>query len=1251
MNTKEYIIAYAIERLKKAIFWLKGKAKRQENSVISLAPKVLTEVGDIKVIQPYLDELESSLETSDLTNIAVAGTYGSGKSTIIKTFQYLHPEYEYLNISLASFNENEENGKKLSSKEEVISRENEEEIPLLKAKKGIEQYSFNTCLERRLEISILQQIFYHVKPSEIPDSRFKRIKNNKWWQLLLTSLSIIIWLISVIILFKFDYIDKLNPSLWSFPFKLSWITFLSFACFFAGVGFFTKYVVRLFSNSKINKFSIRGELELGDNIDKSVFNEHLEEILYFFERTLYNVVIIEDLDRFDTTDIFTKLRELNILLNTSKLIKRDVNFIYAIKDELFTDKNERVKFFDYIIPIIPFINASNAGVKLNELVKKRRLDNALTSDFIQDIVSFIDDIDMRLLINIFHEFCIYRENIPVENQDNLFAMIVYKNMYPDDFGKLSKHSGFLYNFVSNKNKYISELSEVCEKEIKRIESKINDIDKGRITSVQELRTMYLFKLQIQIPGITAIYIDNQKIGLIRFLEDEYFTRLLEYEKSQIKYDSYGYGLRSSSVTFASIAGSVSPIPYKEREELVLGKADNTVDKLRREIMQLKNKKKEIESKSLQELFQEIDIEPYLEGFSNNQMMRTLLINGYLNEDYEDYISLFHEGNTTRADETFKRKIKSGKASPFDYQLSEKIGNLIKEIPEKYFKREVILNFNLLDFLSDNISQYKAFYSDIMSILSNEKDNSIEFIEEYIERGRNLPLFVKSISHSWSNWWYYYMSKYEIHDEKLKKYLRLIIEYADEADILLLNVDSKLSEYISTLHDFISLIGNLEESKVRNLISKLNIKFKQLASPDAVTKSLFNYMYENDFYEINDENISIILFAHNNSIDKQSLVELNYSTISDSGCKFLIDYIEKDITIYINKVFLRLEKNTKEKESSIISLLNKVGLSIAIKTDVVLKQEILITDISSVPDNEVQQMLINKNKIAVTWRNVYLYYKTLQEGSDLDEVLVEYLNKKDNSILLSEQAIGTELKGQLEDVIKSFSLKIIGCNELKYENYIKLIKSTPYRWNRLNFENLDEDKVEWMVNNRFLVFTVDNFNKLKKKFPEECIIFMEEQLSEMFSIFKQIELDKNDILSLLKSTKITANNKIEIINSIDDRFIIENGDIAELTCNALVASKKTISLTFDVIKSLLNSSSTKENKVKLLNKRVEGLQNSQLQDLTEQLGCNYQKLFKKRNKPIFANTEYNKTLFNYLQDRGLIRRYEKYKDDLRVFANY
>ena len=149
--------------------------------------------------------------------------------------------------------------------------------------------------------------------------------------------------------------------------------------------------------SKLNFQNI--EIQVAEKVDKSILNNHLDEILYFFGETKYNVVIIEDLDRFQQTEIFTKLREINLLINNSKAINREVVFVYAVRDEMFTD-DDRVKFFDFIIPVIPVINFSNSNVQLANAVKN--LGYQISSDLINQIAYYIDD--MRLLYNIVNEY-------------------------------------------------------------------------------------------------------------------------------------------------------------------------------------------------------------------------------------------------------------------------------------------------------------------------------------------------------------------------------------------------------------------------------------------------------------------------------------------------------------------------------------------------------------------------------------------------------------------------------------------------------------------------------------------------------------------------------------------------------------------------------------------------------------------------------------------------------------------------------
>lgn len=305
-----------LKRLRYSFKQIFFEEEERPKSISSLSAKVLKSKKEIDKIQPYLDRLYRALSSHGVTNIALTGTYGSGKSTVIKTFQDIYKtedpnnDFEYLNISLASFKDEIIEGEEDKSKENRIEKGKPKEKNLKKSNiEPSEQRLKN--FERLLEVSILQQMIYHVKPSRIPDSRFKRIVNLTKTKLIVTALCFVIWLISAFSMWQFNVFNKINPFTWTFAIKdLDLTSIIVISVFLGGLANIIYRLIRTFGNSRISKISIKGELELGENVDKSILNQHLDEIIYFFQKTKFNVVVIEDLDRFRDTEIFTKLQKL-----------------------------------------------------------------------------------------------------------------------------------------------------------------------------------------------------------------------------------------------------------------------------------------------------------------------------------------------------------------------------------------------------------------------------------------------------------------------------------------------------------------------------------------------------------------------------------------------------------------------------------------------------------------------------------------------------------------------------------------------------------------------------------------------------------------------------------------------------------------------------------------------------------------------------------------------------------------------------
>ena len=146
----------------------------------------------------------------------------------------------------------------------------------------------------------------------------------------------------------------------------------------------------------------KSQIELVENDneqrdEKVKFDKYMDEIIYLFEKSKIDILVIEDLDRLEDVKIFYELRQINFMVN-KKIGTKKIRFIYMVRDELFKKSEERIKFFDIIIPIVPVMDNSNSYDLLKKLMGKEWL-NKLDKSYLKMICVYIRD--YRTLKNIF----------------------------------------------------------------------------------------------------------------------------------------------------------------------------------------------------------------------------------------------------------------------------------------------------------------------------------------------------------------------------------------------------------------------------------------------------------------------------------------------------------------------------------------------------------------------------------------------------------------------------------------------------------------------------------------------------------------------------------------------------------------------------------------------------------------------------------------------------------------------------------
>jgi hypothetical protein len=395
-------------------------------------------------------------------NIALAGHYGSGKSSVILGVQegLDARDIKWVNLSLSSLGtDNTKRGR-------------------------VQEDGTLAPLTNLIQKEIVKQLLYRKAPKDMPGSRYFRIDSFRTGRAVQWAIAAGAGVFALAVLLGLvGRVEKVAPRwLANGP---SWAPWAAVGLLGVFAGLLCFLALRGLQNPiKVDSISAGGAAVSLSAKENSYFDEYLDEIVYFFQQTKTQVAIFEDLDRFKDPHIFETLRELNTVLNNSEQVKsRPVKFVYAVRDSIFEQLDvastgttedasseaepsgsepgtrapvvaigdlalrasaqesipsaNRTKFFDLVVPMVPFLTHRSARDLLAEEFKTSpQRPSAAVINLIGGHRALTD---MRLIRNIRNEFEIYRASVLSEHglqgltANRLFAMVVYKNTHLEDF--------------------------------------------------------------------------------------------------------------------------------------------------------------------------------------------------------------------------------------------------------------------------------------------------------------------------------------------------------------------------------------------------------------------------------------------------------------------------------------------------------------------------------------------------------------------------------------------------------------------------------------------------------------------------------------------------------------------------------------------------------------------------------------------------------------------------------------------------
>lgn len=1042
----------------------------------------------------YEKLLDEVMVSDNYCNIALTGGYGAGKSTILSTYEDEH-KWNTIHISLAKLNDEE---------------------------------------TENVQAKLINQIIHQIEPKLIPQTQFKVKKIVSWTKVAVITILLFLFIASVIYLFKVPSAQIPNNSkiscyeiFWHYRINIVMLV-TALGSFFILLGFIVNAQLKrpLIKSIHMDKSQIElVEKENEQTDEKEKFDKYMDEIIYLFEKSGVDILVIEDLDRLEDVKIFYELRQINYLVNRrleKRKKKRKIRFIYMIRDELFKKSEERTKFFDIIIPVVPVIDNSNSYDLLKKMMGIKWLEK-LDGAYLKMICMYIHD--YRILKNIFNEFQVYYAQLRIEEYSyvpmKLFAMITYKNLWPADFAKLQQGKGNVYEALKSIEEVRKNRSEALEDEIKELQCEMATMQSEVIKNIDELDALYFEKELYpnnNVPGCYVIdgkseHTFNSRVDFIRALKNSNnvtWHRQGYTSKVPISKDRIVKGFEELNLNDEYVA----------RKKKIQEQNEHGTTNIERRIQEKREKKEKINAAGFKELTGDGIPEIFAHLFTNEtELIKIFVQDEMIAEDYASYMTYFYPYSISNEELRYLNKVFSRindmEQSEMMIQHPELVIEYLKPndwdsvaLPNKSLFKHMVLTQS--EFLPKAILNLKKHTNDKFAIL---------MIRE-LEREKNLSVWINQLIELWDDFIENLLNNSKWSQSEVFDNLLLILEHLDEKRI----PKQFVCNYLHTMEEVLVKKCN---SRIISILEDVGYKFTNISQlPVEMGKKI----YLLDLYQINKQNIDFILQNYYD-IKQEDIYTMNYTMIASNEEESLTSYVKDNLETYIREVYMPYCAGQSIETDAVVGFLNHPNVSMECKLCLCAEMSNILENIDEVNSLEVKQEILKNRKMEFNRINIISIWKDTEIISNELYEFLQYFYKN-STCQLSFSFAKKYFNETSEEHPKSIKLvnQLLDLEGMG-KAYNNLVHDIGIQFTGLSTISWNEEQLEAIVGTRIILVTEKNL-LLMRKLENKNIFYkwVSKQIYGYLKLMEKEELRKEEELqTLITLDNISDDMKIECIN--------------------------------------------------------------------------------------------------------------------------
>ena len=1183
----------------------------------------------------YVEELCAAIRNPSIRNIALSGGYGVGKSSILKRIAELNSR-NAIELSFSTL------------------------APILPTEDGVPLQA--TTPTNQIQQEIVKQLLYREAPEKTPGSRFRRIERFSWMRE--TILSVVLGATFSAALLLSGWTAKISAAFPRLDVNTPWDHLFSF---FAGAFVFLLLRRAYYGRIDVKQVTAGAATVTLDEKSVSYFDQYLDEIVYFFEVSKTKIVIFEDIDRFNDAHIFETLRSLNSLLNASRQIKGPIKFIYAVRDSIFDREDlerqgrtfvrdtiaangsnyaevlraNRTKFFDLVIPVVPFITHQSARNLAHSVL--RDTEHLIDVELIDLASRYVAE--MRLLTNTRNEFVVFRDRLFSGDgkglrlgESELFAMMLYKATYLADFENI--------RFGSSKLDVLYEKGrQMVAANIARLEAEIRESKSRRASRAGAERKAQLFGDQLikHIKSVAraigapyaqgAFSFNGNSLVESNLREASFWLGVAGSTGGVLQLtvrNNHGYGpayaMNFAKSDFEEILGKINPDEWESEESK--GSLESEAKKLS-EIRWFK-------AASIRDLIAatghavtgvsgDESLDAFAQSLLGKSLAYDLVRSGYINNNFALYTATFHGYRVSPEATNFIIHNLERGVRDENYPLTKSDVEALVRERSSQIGEPVLYNIDFLDQILQS-PKLQLAAEKMIAAIAKMGDEERSFLVAYLNRGSQRLELIRRIASQSPR-----MLSYLTEEPQLDLELKCDLFNAAISSIpasTKLVASKSVADFIAVNYkSFAVLLEEAADSQALQsavgVVESLDVRVGALLPLSSKARSFF---VAKNLYAISEENLRIALGDD---------VGLSLDLIRDVN-EIVFEYSVNRLGDYLGCIEgLAPSILSRSAFAPIVSMLSGVEPDLMARLIEMSSDDCVLDDVLSIPKN-VWPVVAIQRRVKASFHNVRHY---LEESGSVDQPLAQMLKRaealSDSASAEEDDKVDVAIAILVAGDVLSPGERALLCKSLEMENYIDASLIRPEEGDLFGlligsaevFEDASETyaalaELSWDTKERYI------------------------KHSAGFKDYASPDLIGGDLADLLLSEAISIEVKERVVRNASE--YASNADNRALLALGAVAAARAIKLELPLLERVVSAGTEANVALQLLVPHLGESSEPQVSGILRLLGDEYAALtLAGKDRPKVKSSMEISQVLEFLSRQGVVTSYVEDGDSIRV----